>query len=342
MASETFKERTKKTITNRKIMLGASAILVCVFLIAVCSFVPFIIDPTKWGTNEFITDELITIAIVISSMVGAIFIGQASNAQNEQSRIAKARSEFMKTVEVVNQNVNRFIQWVKSIMQPNDLESIKRRKLRAIGVEDLSVIDLEYAEIKALLETPQKYNDRYYKGLSAMQIKEILKIKGETKIKLVEPDYYLSIKNIIDNRTISERSTSEATKKGLYMTRSIVGKVMITIITSMIFASLMRDLTSSVDQAEAWTKFLARLWSMVSSIFMGYIVGGQMNDIDAEYVEMRTEVHRKYLQDTNFKGLSQQEEAKQEYINRVKKEQVTQVGQYQNENLNPVVIVPDK
>lgn len=322
-----------KKLMNRKVLLGVSAIFVCIVLVAVCSFMPFIIDPTRWQTNEFLTDELITIAIVISSMVGAIFVGQASNAQDERSRISKARAEFFVSVKSVNENVNRFIQWVRKVLQFEDLESIKKRQLRAVGVTDLSVLDLEYSEIRSLLETPQKFNGRFYKGLSQEQIDTIIDIKGsKKKIKLVEPDYYLSVKNIIDNRTISERSTSESLKKSLYLTKSILGKVVITVVTSIIFASLMRDLTSEVDQAEAWVKFLSRLWSMTTSIFMGYLVGCQMNDIDAEYIEMRIEVHRKYLQDTEFVGLSEQEEAKQEFIERVKEEQVLKPNLLNEEN----------
>ena len=326
-------ERAKKTLLNRKIMLGVSAILVCIVLVAVCSFMPFIIDPSRWQTNEFLTDELITIAIVISSMVGAIFVGQASNAQDERSRISKARVEFFASVKLVNEQVNKFIQWVRKVFQKEDLESIKQRQLRAVGLTDTTLLDLEFAEIRSLLETPQKINGRFYKGLSQIQIDTVIAIKSQKKkVKLVEPDYYLSVKNIIDNRTISERSASESLKKSLYLTKSIVGKVVITVVTSIIFASLMRDLTSDIDQAQAWVKFLSRLWSMMTSIFMGYIVGCQINDIDAEYVEMRVEVHRKYLQDKDFVGMSEEEEAKQEFIERVREEQVQKPNLLNEEN----------
>ena len=47
--------------------------------------------------------------------------------------------------------------------------------MREVGIEDYSVLDLEYAEIKSLLETPQKYNGRFYKGISKRQINALLK-----------------------------------------------------------------------------------------------------------------------------------------------------------------------
>lgn len=314
-----------KKLANRKILLGVFSLLICAVLIGVCSFVPFIIDPTRWQTTEFLTDELIIVAIVIFAMVATMFIGQASNAQNENSHLAKARAKFFESILLIL-NINFFNQWVRKVMQPNDIEIMKQRIMRQVGIDDFSVLKLEYSEIKSLLETPQKFGDKYYKGLSKKQIDTIIDIKkGKYKVTLVEPEYYLSVKNLIDPRTITERSSKEGIKKGLYLTRSIVARVVLTVITAMIFASLMRDLGAEGDAAEATLKFVSRLWAMISSAFMGYWTGGQINDIDAEYILMRVEVHQKFLQDKEFKPLTEQEEAKQEFIERVKKENVLQL-----------------
>ena len=56
-----------------------------------------------------------------------------------------------------------------------------------------------------------------------------------------------------------------------------------------------------------------------------------LNDIDAEYIEMRTQVHTRYMQDSGFKPLSQQEEAKKEFVERVEKEQVLKLDNKQNQ-----------
>lgn len=323
-------ERVKKYM-NRKILLGVSSLFICVALIAICSFVPFIIDPKQWQTVEFLTDELIIVAIVIFAMVATMFIGQASNAQNEESNLAKARASFFESVKRIV-NILFFSQWIKKVLQPKDIENMHQRIMRQVGIEDFSVLKLEYAEINALLETPQKYGDRYYKGLSKEQIKTVIDIKhGKYKVVLVEPEYYLSVKNLIDPRTITERSSKEGLKKGLYLTRSVVSRVVLTVITAMIFASLMRDLGAEGDAAEATMKFISRLWAMISSAFMGYIVGCQINDIDAEYINMRVTVHNMYLQDKDFKPMDEQEEAKQQFIDRVKKENVLQLTHTEEE-----------
>lgn len=326
-------EKFRKGV-NRKVLLGVFSILMCLALIAVCSFVPFVIKPENWQTNEFLTDELIISAIVIMSMVSVIFIGQANNAQNELSRIAKSRVDFFASLEVViERNVNAFRQWVRKVLQPEDIKVIKERKLRSLGIDDVLILELDDAQLVDLSIAAQRYpipgaeskedqKGRYFKKITHEQLLGIRKIKESDKtIKFVEPEYYLSVKNLTDARTVSERAANEGKKKTFYLSSSIFSKLLVTIISAMIFASLVRDLTQDVDQAAAWAKFVSRMWAMISSSFMGYMVGTQMNDIDAEYIEMRVQVHTRYLQDTRFKPISQQEEAKQEFVDRVKEEQ---------------------
>lgn len=331
---KTEAERIKKTV-NKKILLGVFSILMCVGLIIVSSFVPFIIDPKRWQTKQFLTDELIICAIVIMSMVSAMFIGQAGNAQNKDSNLAKARTKFFASLElVIAMGINAFRQWIKKILQPEDIRTIKERKLRSLGIDDVLILELDNVQLKELTIAAQKYpiptsnneedrKGRYFKRITEEQYKGLMKLyKEDLNIHFVEPEYYLSVKNLSDTRTVSERAINEGRKKRFFLSSSVISKLLITIVTAMIFASLVRDLTASVDQAAAWAKFISRMWAMISSAFMGYIVGTQMNDIDAEYIEMRIQVHTRFIQDKDFKPLSQQDEAKQEFIERVKKEQV--------------------
>lgn len=316
--SETFQK-----ISNQKVILGVLSLMMCLALIAVCSFSTFIIDPSQWQTKEFLTNELIIAAIVIISMVSSMFIGQASNAQSEKSRISKARSNFLRSLSnVENKNINSFRQWVKKVLEKEDILAIKQRKLRYLQIDDVSVIELTDKQIEEL-DKPQKYGDKYYKALTKEQIKGILDIKNKReKIMFVEPEYYLSVSTLVDSRTTSERAANEGKKKGWFLTIRLLSKLVMTIVTGMIFASLIKDLTGDTDAATAWARFLTRLWSMISSAFMGYLLGVQMNDIDAEYVEMRINVHTRFLKDETFKPLTQQEEAKEQFIERIRVEQV--------------------
>lgn len=340
---KTEAEKFKKTV-NKKVLLGIFSILMCMGLIIVSSFVPFFIDPRQWQTKQFLTDELIISAIVIMSMVSVMFIGQASNAQNENSRIAKSRVKFFSSLDtVIQKGINSFRQWIRKVLQPEDIQIIKERRLRNLGLDDVMILELDEIQLRELSKAAQRYpienadnerdrKGRYFKKITTEQYKNLLKMRrNDMNLRFVEPEYYLSVKNLTDTRTVSERAVNEGKKKRFFLSSSIISKLLLTIVSAMIFASLVRDLSTSVDQAAAWAKFISRMWAMISSSFMGYIVGTQMNDIDAEYIEMRIQVHTRYLQDRNFKPMSQQEEAKQEFVERVKQEQVLQLDNKSNQ-----------
>lgn len=298
---------------NKKIVLGVFALFSVIACITVSSFIPFTFDPEQIKTTKFITNEILICAITIISMVSTIFIGQASNAQNERSRLAKARSEFFASVAKIV-NISKFFQWVKRILQPADIKAMYERKMREFGIEDDSVLNLEVFEIKQLVNKAGTFNGRYYRGLSKEQVKVLIKIKeGKYKVILVDPVYYITVKSISGNKTITEKSSSESKKKAAFLSFSIASKLIMTILIGMIFAALARDFLGKQDVNEALMNFGSRMFALVSSAFMGYIVGCQINDIDAEYIEMRTIVHKQFLQDETFVEKTNEELAKEEF-----------------------------
>jgi len=316
--NETFRK-----LMNRKIILGVAAIVMAIAFIGITSFVPFIITGDKLSSEKFWTDELIIIAITIFALVAVMFVGQASNAQNKDSEIAKSKVEFMSSVKNIT-NINAFSQWVKKVLQPSDIQCIKERELRKIGIDDYTILYLEDEQIKSLADGPQYYewhnkNEKgkhYYSKITLEQAEFVVSLKlGVKKIRLVEPGYYLSFSSMDVDKTDSEKSGRESFKKTMRLIISIVSKIVITLLPAMILAALARDLTQdSVDVAEAWATFFARMFALLSSAFMGYMVGCQTNDIDADYIRLRVRVHNRYLQDPDFKPLTQQEEAKKEYL----------------------------
>lgn len=316
MATESEK---RKIGLNKKVFLGFLAFLFAVAFVCISSFFPFIIDPTRWQTKEFLSDELIIIAITIFGMVSFIFISQAQNAQDPRSELAKAKVRFTESIKEIKDRV-AFKQWVRKILQVNDKHEIKMRELEKIGIEDVSVLDLEIVQIKALTE-PQRYNGRWYKSLSEEQIKFVLKVRQSNPLpNPVDPSYYLVAQSVGENRTISEQSGNEGKKKTTLLSWSIMSKIIATLLVAIVLGSLVRDLASEQDNATAWMKFAQRMFSLSTSAFMGYLVGCQMNDIDAYYINLRVEVHQEYLSDKTFKPTSQQEEARQQFIERVKTE----------------------
>ncbi len=318
---------------NRKIVLGFFTFICAIGVVALCSFFPFVIDPSRWQTEEFLSDELIIVAIVIFSIVCMMMISQASNAQNPLSKIAKARVKFLGrtdngahiegSVERITKHdrISAFSQWVQRVMQPQDIQSAKERILIKSGIEDFTVLKLTESELKALLSKPQKYGDRFYDVITKKQYLNIKKAKG-LKLYLVDPTYYLTCSSISSEKTITEKSGKESIKKGTLLTWSIVSKSVLTVILAMIFASLVYDMTAGEAGVTAWMKFASRMFSMATSSFMGYMVGCQTNDIDADFIDMKCLAHDKFFEDKDFKPMSQQELAKEAFAKRVSEETV--------------------
>lgn len=320
-------------LKNRKIILGVTALAILVVVIFLFSFVPYTISGQKLTEPSFVVDLLMVCVITIFAMIGTLFVGQASNAQNPKSKIAKATVEFLNSkIKVLEQGQSKFKQWIVNVLRPKDKQTIIERTLNEAGIEDLSVMKLSIHEIQELT-VPQKYNGEFYDKLTDKQIKLLLKIKEEgLKINFVAPEYYLSVQGIKDKRTISERSQEEDIKKSKIVFVSIASKLMLTISFSIIFALFVRDVASGdYTAAEVATKLFARLFAFFTSVFMGYLVGCQINDIDAEYIEMRTSVHTDFLEDKEFKAKDIKEIAKEAFIDRVSNEQVLKLDNKSNQ-----------
>ena len=108
-----------KKYKDKKVILAVLSILVMLIIIVISSFMPLLLDPSKFLTLEFLTNSMITIVICIFGTISCMIIGQASNETNEKSKIYIAREQFFEKKKQVG-NFNFFYQWVKKVLQPND------------------------------------------------------------------------------------------------------------------------------------------------------------------------------------------------------------------------------
>lgn len=308
----------KRILDNKKMVLGILTMLVILAIVIVSSFFPFVLDLSKIGTTEFITDQMIIVAITISSTISMMFIAQSSNAQNPLSEIAQAKVSFMASMKkIVNHTI--FYQWVKRVLQVNDRKDIAEKEMLKLGIP-FSVYELENAEILTLTE-PQKIGDIFYKSLTKKQIKAVLNLKKRVySIKFVAPNYYTSYKSLMIDKNLSEIASSENKKKISTVLFELTVKITFSLIGAMILASLVRDLTQEGGfTAQAFMRFLSRVFAYITSSFFGYLLGCKMNDLDAFYITKRVEAHTLFLEDKTFVYV---DEGKLEYIERVRKEQL--------------------
>lgn len=306
-----------KQIENKKIVLGVLTLVLVFAIIIVSSFWPFILDFERINTREFITEQLILMAITIASLVSMLLIAKVGNAQNPNSEIARAKVEFMRSMKGIA-NHTSFYQWVKKILQPKDRLEIAETEMLRMGI-DFRVWDLSDNEIKSLT-LPQKYGDVFYKSLTKKQIRDIFKLKKSIKnVRFVKPNYYTSYSSMAQDKTLSQIASGENVKKVSTVAFQVALKIITTFIGAAIIGSLVRDFAQDGGStAQAWIRFLSRMFAFFTSMFLGYMTGCKMNDLDAFYIMKRVEVHTLYLEDKDFAPV---DEAKEEFRQRCLEEE---------------------
>ena len=306
----------KKIIENKKLSLGILTMFVVLAIVVVSSFFPFILDFSRIGTMEFITDQMIIMAITITAMISMMFVAQVSNASNKDSEICKAKVSFMQSMAKIT-NHTIFYQWVKRVLQVNDKKDIAEKEMLKLGIP-YNVYELDTSEIKAL-DKPQKYGEVFYKALTKTQIQEVLRLKKYiANITFVSPNYYTSFKSLMIDKNLSEIASGENKKKIWTVAFQLTLKIVLSFIGAAILGSLVRDLAQEGGAtAQAWMRFLSRMFAYVTSSFLGYTLGCKINDLDAFYILKRVEAHTLFLEDKDFKY---EDEAKLEFMERVRKE----------------------
>lgn len=298
----------KDAFRNKKITLGLATVGLVFAIIIVSSFWPFILDPTRIMTTEFLTDELIITAIVLSVTVAMMFVAQASNAQNPDSEIAKARVEFKASIARIK-NHSWLYQWVRKRLQPNDRREIAEREMGKLLVP-MEVFDLSENEIRTLVK-PCEIDGKFYGPYDIKKIETIIATKKRiSKIRFVSPNYYTSVSSLQSDKTLSEIAKNENVKKIASLVFQLSLRILLTWFAASIIGSLVRDLAQQGgSSAQAWMRFLSRAFAFGSSCFLGFMMGCKMNDTDAFYIGKRVEVHTLYLEDKTFEPVDESKEA---------------------------------
>ena len=147
-----------KKYKDKKVILAVLSILVMLIIIVISSFMPLLLDPSKFLTLDFLTNSMITIVLCIFGTISCMIIGQASNETNEKSKIYIAREQFFEKKKQVG-NFNFFYQWVKKVLQPNDLKEMQLKSMQEKGItlyKKYSYLDLTETEIKSLLANKEE------------------------------------------------------------------------------------------------------------------------------------------------------------------------------------------
>lgn len=315
-----------KQYTNKKTVLAFLSFIM-VLSITILSAVPeFMIDPSQVFTSRFITKLIMTLIIGITSLVAFIAIGGTSNSTNANSEIYKAREDFRASVKDILTNCyTAFKQWVERVRRPAKQLEVDKRILRHAGITNMKYLDLDECELRNLTLAPDKELGETYgvRQITQEQYDVIMSIKnGKTSMKFLAVDDYLLEKTMGIDQTDEETLVNQFKKRNFMFGEKVGSRVLIIVVVAVTFgcigwstaASIAEDMTVAQRIFTTAWDVLTKLATALSSAFIGFFDGAKFNDFDATYLRLKINVHKQFKDDKEFKPLTEQELAKEEYI----------------------------
>lgn len=318
--------KVAKKYADKKTIL-ASLSFVMVLAITILSAIPeFAIKPEQIFTLKFITKLIMTLIIGMTSLVCFILIGGTSNSLNPMSEIYKARSSFRDSAKnIIENHYSTFKQWVERIRRPDQQLKVNKRILRHAGITNMAYLELDECVLKDLVKAPNKeLADEYgVRQITEDQFKTIMLIKnGKTSIKFLNVDDYLLETTMGIDQTDEEVLVNQFKKRNLMFGEKISSRGLILVVVAVTFGCIGWSTVQNMEGDASATQrtftiiwdILTKLTTAISSAFIGFFDGGRFNDFDANYLQIKTNVHVQYLEDKSFKPLTEQELAKEEFI----------------------------
>lgn len=310
-------------------VLGA---LICMFvMIIVSSLGQAGLDPKKLVSVENISNILINASITIFGMMVAIPLGSSAtkqrvNADGTNGRYLQEFNAFYAVRTKVGGRLMQFSQWHHAYY----LEDLRKKQYNFLiqhGItqpEDL--LKLNRLQILTLTE-PRQFvvdgNTLYYKALSKAQIKCCLMVLDGKIMVHKLPDMYFLYVDGKYKRSFYDQAYYEQKDANMFAVVNVLFKVFIGFVITCIFTSLTFTSYSTEGDGEAYSWVLktllmifTRLFNAVSSVLFGYLTGKSAVYRQCYYLNGKTQMLETFLSDKTFVYVSEQELAKQEFLER--------------------------
>lgn len=332
---------------GKKTLLSMSSMLLVVAIGIASAFPEFIVSPDKLQTTKFWTDLIINIIIGLTSYACMMVVGQSTNASNQASKIYIARSNFNKDAnDVITTKLRKFIQWIKLKFHPEQQKEKDIGLLRGVGITNIKYLELDIEELKDLITTPRKD----LKRISKEQFEVFSHIKtGKSAIKFANVNAYLAERNYITSKTSAEIVAGQNKARVMNVASLTGARLVLMIGLSIIFSLIgwktVEEISDGARTASIVVNIIMRIFTAISNSTIGFNDGARLNDVDAEYLEEKRSILKQFTEDKDFKELSEEEEAREEFIAYVKeqeKENSKKIGIWNGNDKQEVAVITQK
>lgn len=300
-------------------IIGASLGLVIVIFLTFGVSVKFenLDSPAFWAK------VLISSVLTLYSLFIAVPAGLSYYKTKENGRYDIAFGDFCTVRKEVIKRDSEFDQWLYSYYEKNRMDYLKQ-VLSLNGNIDIRVLDLDISEIDKLSH-PFKKNwentefegrpDTYFRSLTPDQIKVVKDIfAGKYAVERLPNDFFKAFNGKVVSSEYIEQARQNKKNK-LYLFKKVGSKVISLLAFAFVFSSLIIEVgqASTISEIiERIITFLTRLFTMCSGYYYGFDTGKHMAMNEATSLEYKVRVNNLFLNDKDFKPLTNDELGKQE------------------------------
>lgn len=283
-----------KRIVNRKALLVGFSLLFIVVLIAITSFVNAGLDPKYWASDEFKTDMLLTIALVVIGTLTGFSEGDNYYRNNPNGLYIANYNNFYNERNKIETLLDKFSDWILMLYKRETYNKIKRYLVNENGIKQAELIlQLDRSIIPTLTEPKSVVlggETRYLNSLSQEQIKAVLKVfNGEIGVKYVHESYFLNAYSKNSSKSMYEQAGEQEKRKRQKLLILMSFRIVTTVLIGMILAGLTKDLVEG-DKAQAWIKMLSRYFTLFSAVSWGVFIANDMIKDECLFLDYKIRV----------------------------------------------------
>jgi hypothetical protein len=281
-------------------------------------------DLEKVFEKENLSNAIINAAITIFGTVAAVPAGtvatkQRRNPDGSLGRYIQEFNAYNAVREKVESKRLAFNQW-HNAQHLKELHQKKVDTLLENGIIQAEVIlKLTCDQVKTLT-TSQRFevdgDTIYVKGLTNDQIKVCLDvIAGKVNVHKL-PDFYFLYVDGKSSKSFYDQAYYETREANTTLIVNLVTKIFIGFVITSIFTGLVilgdEDMSSKEFIMKAIIIIAARIFNAITSTLWGWLLGQELVYKQCYYINGRTQFLELFLNDTEFKPLSIEEQAREE------------------------------
>lgn len=279
VSSENYQIKLKYR-PSRKAWMTMMSILFGLVLVVILTIFSTGLDPSQWGSREFLSDLAINSAILIMFMVGGIGLGSDYARNNITGLYNVSYQEYIAKRGEIDPYVGDFNPWADEFYE-RKLRQMRKDYLISKGIRQADLI-LDLDRLDAMkLGKPQTLIvngvEHHFLSLTEEQVEEVGKVfEGKVSMNRLDDQFFLTAFGKAEQGNDYKAAGLAKRRKTERFVASLAFKLVMSFGLTLILTGLVVDSVSGEDTAEIVTKLISRLVTAMTSTSWGFMTGSDL------------------------------------------------------------------